>query len=263
MREELKEAEAIASSPRNRPSKTRLSPSRNRDNSSIAPERIFSESHRRQHQSQPARKSTRKWRRSLPRISDAIRLNGQLFARIEELYNNREKRGLDAGVEMAAGALLQGFRPRRGEAFRAGQDKAEGAECRARDPANHLRAKCAEGKKCLLHCRGSSRRPCRAFGQRNRRRRRRGERGGQGRQVRDPPLEHQWPAFARLAAKPRAAREHHADLARAKQPRRRMGQQGNRQPHRKLAGGTREACSATPTMPPINSKIRPRKMSRR
>ena len=130
--------------------------------------------------------------------NDAIRLNGPLFARIEALYNDREKSGLDAESKWLLERYYKDFV--RAGAKLSEPDKtklkalnAELATLQTTFEQNVLKEKNASSivvdNKAEL---------AGLVGQRNRRGRHCGEGGRKGRQVRDSPVEHQWAACARL-----------------------------------------------------------------
>ena len=114
---------------------------------------------------------------------DAIYLNGPLFKRVETLYNERAKLGLDEESTMAGRALLQGFRARRRQAFRRGQDQAQADERGARRSANEVFAERPQGKKCRGDCGRQGRGSGWLFADRTGSGARGRERGQEGRQV--------------------------------------------------------------------------------
>jgi peptidyl-dipeptidase Dcp len=81
---------------------------------------------------------------------DEIFLNPKLFARVQALYEQRDKLGLDSGIRLFARTLLQGFRARGSQAVRFRQGETERDERRVGQVADGFRAKCFEGAECVV-----------------------------------------------------------------------------------------------------------------
>ena len=213
MREQLKEVEPIAA--QFGETDVRQHHRRAGANRTIARSRAanFFEPERLQHQSDPCRRSRRKWRRNLSAHHDAILLNSKLFARIQELYDNREKLGLDPESAYLLERYYKDFV--RAGAKLSDPDKeklkkinAELATLQTQFEQNVLKEKNASSvvvdrKEDLAGLSDNQM----ASGERCR------ESRAQGRQVRYSAAEHDRPAIARLVAKSCLARAHHAGLA--------------------------------------------------
>ena len=172
---------------------------------------------------------------------DAIYLNGPLFKRVETLYNERAKLGLDEESQwlieryykdfVRAGAQLSDA-----DKTRLKRMNSELAGLQTRFSQNVLKEKNAEaivvdkeetaGRFFSVRTGG---------GARSR------ERGEEGRQICHSPPEHDTAAGPDRSEKPRAARTDHENVARAQQSRQRVGQPQGGAPAGEIARRTRRA----------------------
>ncbi len=79
--------------------------------------------------------------------SDAIALNGKLFARIQALYDTRSQLGADASA--SGREVLRQLRARRRQAVRGRQGQAEGDERRTGQPGHQVQPERAVGSERL------------------------------------------------------------------------------------------------------------------
>ena len=130
--------------------------------------------------------------------SDAIRLNGPLFARVEAIYNERESSGLDAESKWLLERYYKDFVRAGAKLSEADKTKLKAINAELATLSTDLRAERAQGEKCVVHRGRYARRAGRSFRERDRRGGRGRESGREGRQVRHPPVEHHRATGARV-----------------------------------------------------------------
>ena len=194
---------------------------------------------------------------------DEIFLNGPLFKRIETIYNDRDKLGLDDESQWLIERYYKDFVRAGAKLSDADKTKfkemnAELAELQTKFAQNVLKEKNAES--IVVDNRDDLEglsdneiwRPPR-----------RRERREEGRQICPAAPEHHRAACPDESEKSRSARTDHESIARPQQPWRRVGQSAGRAAHGEIAGRTRQPSRLRRITPPTSSTTRPRKTSRR
>ena len=151
MREELKEAETIATN-------TEKADVREHDRGAGATGRLLDRAERTFSNlnacdtNPKLQKIDKEMAPKLAAHHDAIFLNPKLFARVQALYEQARQARARSGIGLSARALLQGFRARGSQAVRCRQGEAEEDQCRTRHAADAVRTKRPEGKKRVVGC---------------------------------------------------------------------------------------------------------------
>ena len=240
MAEQLKEIEPIAANPEPPTfENTIVALGKNRRTARTGRPHFF-QSLEREHESHPAKNRDRDGAETVRAAGRDLFERPALQARRDALQQSRKTRSRRR-IDLVDRALLQGFRARRRAALRRRQDQAQEDERRARRTADEVFAERPEGKERRID-RGRETRGTGWFlTDRVRRRNRRGEGRKEGGQVRHSPPEHDAAAGPDRSEKSPVARTDHENVARAQQPRWRVGQSGRRPAHGQAARRTRGA----------------------